>query len=96
MEDDDHREWCDQDHEEGEPCASEWRGARDGNGAELLSRVLQRPDEEPVVQISLTNGEQSVIAEFSPVGAPGDRIGGFPELLTEDAGLAWYGHSKTQ
>lgn len=61
-----HKEWCGE-HEEGEGCASEWRGSEDERGAHLLHRILQRPGEAPVVQVSLNvPGEGELVAEFAP------------------------------
>lgn len=89
--DEQHTDWCEE-HDDG--CATDWRGARDiEHEAEILTRVLQRDGQPPVVQVSLRVGEQDLVGDFSPIGAPTDRIGSFSDTLAGEVGLAWDAHA---
>lgn len=84
-----HQEWCDE-HDDKQGCATDWQGAVDEeHGSTILTRVLQRAGQAPVVQVAVQVDDQELVADFSPYGSRHTRIGTFPDTLGGAADLAW-------
>ncbi|GAA3751485.1 hypothetical protein [Micromonospora maritima] len=89
---DEHKDWCDE-HDEEQGCATDWSGCADyDTGAEILTRILQRPGQAPIVQLSLQVDGSEVVADFSPHTLK--RLGGEIEGLVSEARALAYQHEK--
>lgn len=88
-----HKYWCEEHDDEG--CATEWRGVEHSeSGAHLLTRVLRRDGEDPVVQVSMQSEGSQTIGDFPPemfLGRPEDSFG---PALAGEAQLAYEERSR--
>ena len=68
---DKHTDWCEE-HDDDHGCATDWVGYSDyDRGTQILTRILQRPGQAPVVQLSLQHDGKEIIADFEPYALRG-------------------------